>query len=207
MIQKYKCESRIIKYFQNQKDAFDYQVKRIEQLKQVGLCKCNIHSGGAGGSSQYWTEKLREEYSINNPMKDPIQKERMSVYNPMKNKEVVQKVAQKKSKKIIINGIEYPSIKAVKEKYNISYDTVISWCKKGINPYGEQCRYADSKQATINKKINKNARPIIVNGIRYNSCKEASEKLSIGKSTLYTYLRGERFNPKYICAYDNQQPS
>lgn len=206
-IQQYDCESRIIKYFNNEKDAFQYEDERINQLKKQGLCKCNIHSGGAGGSSEYWTDQLRQEYSINNPMKDPEQRKRMAEQNPMKNKQTVQKVVEKKSKKIIINNIQYPSIKAVKEHYNVSYDVVIKWCKNGITSFGEQCRYADPTQATINKKQNHNVKPIIVDGVRYNSCKEASEKLKIGKSTLYSYLRGEVKNPKYICVYDNQQPS
>ena len=207
IIQKHNCDSRIIKYFQNEKDAFQYQAERIDELKKQGLCKCNIHSGGAGGSSAYWTEKLRQEYSINNPIKDPVQKKRMSQQNPMKNKEIAQRVADKKSKKIIINEIEYKSIQAVKEHYHVSYDVVIKWCRDGVNSYGESCRYANLKQATINKKHNSNAKPIIVDGIKYNSCKEAAEKLKIGKSTLYSYLRGEVKNPKYICTYDNQQPN
>lgn len=206
-IQKYECDSRIVKYFKNEKDAFEYEEKRINQLKEKGLCKCNIHSGGAGGSSEYWTNTLRQEYSINNPMKSLEQRKRISEHNPMKNKQIAQKVANKKSKKIIINNIQYPSIKAVKEHYNVSYDMVIRWCRDGVNDFGEQCKYANPEHAIINKKQNHNAKPVIIDGVRYNSCKEASEKLKIGKSTLYSYLRGEVKNPKYICTYDNQQPS
>ena len=273
-IQKYDCESRIIKYFKNEKDAFKYEEERINELKEKGLCKCNIHSCGAGGSSEYWTDKLRQEYSINNPMKDPKQRKRMSEHNPMKNKQIAQKVAEKKSKRVIINNIQYKSIKEAQEHYHVSYETITNWCAKGINQNGELCRYADQEQVifqdkrynkgsskaviykekqyesitdlckNINISIraceewlkrgfdprgnscrylndnrelifqnrytirNKNrAKPIIVNGIKYKSCQQASQKLNISKSTLYSYLNGSRKNPKYICAYDNQQPS
>ena len=151
-IQKYNCDSRIIKYFQNEKDAFEYETKRINELKSQGLCKCNIHSGGAGGSSKYWTDQLRQEYSINNPMKAPEQRIRMSINNPMKNKEVVKKVTAKKSKQIIINNIEYESINAVRRHYEVSYDAVKTWCKKGMTPYGEQCRFVNPDHAVTNKR-------------------------------------------------------
>ena len=44
MINQYDCDSRIIKEFQNEKDAFDYEKQRIDELKVKGLCKCNIYS-------------------------------------------------------------------------------------------------------------------------------------------------------------------
>lgn len=274
MINQYDCDSRIIKEFQNEKDAFDYEKQRIDELKAKGLCKCNFHSGGAGGSSEYWTDQLRKEYSINNVMKRPEQRKRMSENNPMKNKEIARKVAEKKSRKVIINGVEYKSVKQAQEHYGVCYDTIANWCKKGINYYGEQCRFADQEQIEFkdkrynkggsnsvvfrgkiyesqidlcndigispntikewlsrgfnpkgqpcrflndtrqlifeNRYITRNqkrAKPVIVNGIRYNSCKEASEKLNIPKTTLYSYLQGRRKNPNYICIYDNQQPS
>lgn len=274
-INQYDCESRIIKYFQNEKDAFNYQKERIDQLKAIGLCKCNIHTGGAGGSSEYWSEKLRKQYSENNVMKRPQQRKRMSEQNPMKNKEIAKKVAEKKSRKVIINNIEYQSVKQAQQYYKVDYNTIANWCKKGINYHGEQCRFADQEQIIFtDKRYNKGnskgviykgktyqseidfcedinigyrtgqewlqrgfdpsgqscrfinddrtdlifenrhairngnrAKPVIINGIKYKSCKEASEKLNISKSTLYAYLKGRRHNPNYICTYDNQQPS
>ena len=35
----------------------------------------------------------------------------------------------------------------------------------------------------------------------------ASSILNVLKSTLYSYLQGKKYNPNYICSYDNQQPS
>lgn len=207
-------------------------------------------------------------------MKDPEQRLRMSINNPMKNKQIAKKVAEKRSHKVIINDIEYPSIKAAQEHYQTDYDTIVNWCKKGINFYNQLCRFADQEQKIFTDKRynkggckaviykekkyeaivdfcnetgvsiraatewlkrgfdpkgnpfryendtreltfenkhtirNKNrAKAVIINGIRYNSCQQASEKLNISKSTLYSYLNGNRKNPNYICIYDNQQPS
>ena len=274
MLEKYDCDSRIIKWFQNEKDAFEYEAQRIDELKAIEMCKCNIHPGGAGGSSEHWTDELRKSYSINNVMKRPEQRERMSIDNPMKNPEVAEKVAEYHRRKVIINGIEYESVKQAQEHYNVPYDTISSWCKRGINYYGEQCRFADEEQIIFtdkrynkgsskaiiykgktyeseidfcndigigyrtgsewlkrgfdpkgqpcrfvgderklvfeNRHVTRNqnrAKPVIVNGIKYKSCKEASEKLNIPKPTLYSYLQGKRKNPNYICVYDNQQPS
>lgn len=198
----------------------------------------------------------------------------MSKHNPMKNPEVAKKVAEKKSRKVIINNIEYSSVKAAQEHYQVPYDTIARWCSKGINHYGEKCRFADQQQIEFkdkrynkggckavvykekqyeaiidlcndinvsenacrewlkrgfdpqenpcrylndtrelvfqNRHVKRNksrAKSVIINGIKYKSCQEASEKLNIPKSTLYSYLNGSRKNPKYICTYDNQQPS
>ena len=58
----YNCDSRIIKYFDNEKDAFMYEYEYIKLLKEQGLCSCNIYPGGAGGSGEYWTDELRKGY-------------------------------------------------------------------------------------------------------------------------------------------------
>ena len=51
MIKKYKCESRIIKRFKNEEDAFNYEYKRINELREIGQCVCNIYDGGFGGTT------------------------------------------------------------------------------------------------------------------------------------------------------------
>ena len=73
ILKHYKCDSRIVKTFQNEKDAYMFEYEYINTLKEKGLCICNIYCGGAGGSGEYWTDELREEYSINNVMKDENQ--------------------------------------------------------------------------------------------------------------------------------------
>ena len=63
MIKRNKCESRIIKKFENEKDAFDYEFIRINELKEKGECVCNIYNGGTGGSINWWTDEIRKKYS------------------------------------------------------------------------------------------------------------------------------------------------
>jgi hypothetical protein len=68
-IKRFKCNSRIIKTFENEEDAFRYEFERITELKTIGQCVCNIHGGGFGGTVDSWTEEKRERYSKYNVMK------------------------------------------------------------------------------------------------------------------------------------------
>lgn len=268
-IKNNRCESRIVKYFNNEKDAFEFEFDYINKLKQEGQCKCNLHSGGAGGSGEFWTEQLRKEYSEHNVMKSESQRKRMSEKNPMKNKEICEKVNSQKRRIVIINGIEYNSIKEASQKLNTCYDCIAYWCKRGRNSKGEICRYKDSEQVEYdNKRYNKGgckpiiyknkeyespvdianelnisrdrvyrwakkgfddygnicrylddkreltftrkkgqSHTIIVNGEHYKSISEASRKLNISSQYLGNILRGKINSKKYICKYDNQQPS
>lgn len=152
----HKCNSRIIKYFDNEKEAYLYEYDRVNELKALGLCRCNIYSGGTGGTAEHWTDELRKEFSIhnpmksieqrkrmsiNNPMRDILQRERMSINNPMKNRQIAKIVAQKKSKPVIIGDTEYPSLLSAAESFGVTSTSILHWCKTGINPYGAECRY------------------------------------------------------------------
>lgn len=267
-LKKQNCDSRIVKQFENENDAFKFEYDYINLLKEKGQCTCNIHSGGAGGSGEYWTDELREEYSKNNVMKLPEQRKRMREHNPMSNPEIAEKTNGQKRKRVIIGSKEYASIKDAKRELNTSYESIILWCKKGINAKGEKCyfkgqipvefkdkrynkgscksltylgkhyecpldlaeelgysattiyswlkrgfntdgipcRYDDDDRNLIfeNRHVKRNkarAKSVIVNGVKYSSCYEASKELNIRKGTLYSYLRGVRKNPKYICYY------
>ena len=271
-ISRFNCDSRIIKTFDDEKEAFSYEYERIKELKAIGQCVCNIYEGGMGGTTSWWTNEIRESYSKNNVMKSKMQRIRMSQNNPMKNKKISQKVAIKNQRKVIIDNKVYESVNEVKSVYNVCASTVKKWCIKGINPKGEKCRYADEEQKHFKgKRYNKggcrelmyknklyespidlakelnvsnsticgwakrgfdpygntcrytdderdltfipnrnselHSKPIIVNGVRYNSKKEAEEKLGLSKGYLAPYIAGKRKNSKYICKYDNQQPS
>ena len=39
IIKKYKCNYRILKYFQNENDAYNYELKRGLELKEIGQAK------------------------------------------------------------------------------------------------------------------------------------------------------------------------
>ena len=275
MISQYQCSSRIIRTFDNEADAFKYEAERIAELKAVDQCSCNIAPGGYGGDTVSWDDEKRQYYSEHNIMKQKSQRERMSVHNPMKNKEVAMRVGKTKHKPVIIGNKRFETVTEAKEYYHVAFETIKHWCDIGINPSGELCRREGEQQhyhkltrynscgaigvtymgkhyealidlakatnhtqgtitrwcdrgfdpdgnpcrkdgdtrdlvyedARVKAHNSRPKRPIIVNGIRYSSCEEASHILGLKKSVLYQYLNGYRHNNKYICKYDNQQPS
>lgn len=266
MIKRFECDSRIVKEFQSEAEAFEYEYVRIKELKEIGQCVCNINKGGSGGTTEWWTPELRKAYSENNVMKSESQRKRMTDNNPMKNSEISQKVSSQKQRAVIIGDTEYDSVKDACLALGVYHDTVALWCKKGINADGQLCRYKDSEQVVPSKgRYNKGGcramtykgkhyespidlsrelgipnntvlgwlkrgfdsngnvcrydddtreltykpvnKPVIVNGTRYPSIKAARDALGVGRGVLEYYLKEPRKNAKYICEYDNQQPS
>ncbi len=165
MLKCHNCDSRIVKKFETEKEAFEYEFDYIRELKAKGECVCNIYNGGAGGSGEFWTEELRKDYSEKNVMKSEHQRKRMSEKNPMKNPQTAERVNSQKRKAVIIGDRLFDSVKDAMVAYNVCYDTIARWCKKGINMLGQQCRFADSEQ-------------VIFSDIRYNkgSCKGLTYK-------------------------------
>lgn len=146
MIKRYKCESRIIKTFDIEKEAFDYEFQRILELKNIGQCVCNIHNGGFGGTTNWWTDELREKYSENNIMKTNKHRERMKTNNPMSNPDIAEKTNGQKRRKVIIGDVTYNSIKEAKETLGVSYSNLITWNKKGKTPDGKKIEIEPQKQ-------------------------------------------------------------
>lgn len=146
MIKRYNCQSRIIKKFENEKDAFDYEYIRINELKEKGQCICNIYEGGTGGTTSWWTDELRKKYSENNVMKSEKQRERMKKNNPMSNNNIAEKTNGQKRRKVIIGNVTYKSIKDAKQILGVSYSNLITWNKKGITPNGEKIEIEPQKQ-------------------------------------------------------------
>lgn len=274
MVKRFECESRIVKEFDTEEEAFEYEFDYVNLKREQGQCVCNIRNGGYGGTTEWWTDELRKHYSEYNAMKSKKQRKRMSINNPMKDKKIVQKTNGKKRKPVIIGETEFPSVKDACQAYNTSSDVIATWCKKGINSNGEICHYKGQPPVTFkDKRYNKGgskavvyknvtyecvkdfanaigiaentanqwlkrgynpdgipcryendtrelifenrhivrnkarAKTIIVNGVEYASCEEASKALNIAKTTIYAYLQGYRKSDKYICKYGNQQPS
>ena len=141
MIKRYKCDSRIIKTFSTEKEAFDYEFIRIEELKNKGQCVCNIYAGGTGGETSWWTKEKREEYSKNNVMKSKKQRERMKKNNPMSNPEIAEKTNGQKRIPVIIDGKRYISLKQASVELGVAPDTINQWCKKGYNTKGIKCEF------------------------------------------------------------------
>ena len=151
MIKRYKCDSRIVKTFNCEKDAFDYEHQRITELKEKGQCVCNIYDGGCGGTVSWWTDDTRKSYSENNIMKSEYHRERMKTNNPMSNPEIAEKTNGQKRRIVIIGETTYKSIKETKDILGISYSNIITWSKRGFTPNGEKCYIEPQKQQWHNK--------------------------------------------------------
>lgn len=202
----YECASRIIKYFKKEEDAFSYERVRIIELKKSNQAKANVDLGGHGGNNSYWTEEKRKNQSINNPMKKEEQRKRMSINNPMKNKEIAKKVALKISRKVIINGIEYKSVYNASNYFKVAQGTIKKWCKKGINPNKQLCRYADEEQHIYKgKRYNKTGcKPIIYKGKLYECSVDIAKELGLKSySTVLKWCR-KGFDPQgNECRFEN----
>lgn len=159
---RFECKIRILKTFEDEETAFDYEEEYTNNLKKIGQAICNQNFSGNGGTKVGWTQKMRERMSTKNPMKDELQKERMSklnpmkdefqkkrmsIENPMKNSEIAKKVGIKHRKPVIINGITYESGITAAKEFNVTPTTIYHWCKNGINKYKYICKY-DNQQPT-----------------------------------------------------------
>lgn len=212
MIKRFECESRIIKYFENEEDAFKYEYERIEYMKSVNQCVCNINKGGSGGTISWWDDETRKKYSEQNIMKTLSQRKRMSENNPMKNPQIMKEVARKKMRAVVINGETYESCKSAAEQIGVCDYTIITWCKRGYDTNGNPCRYKDETQKEYPsiKKTHPKAttpKPVIVNGVRYETVKEGASSIGVCSETLIRAIKSNKKCKGFECRYDNQQPS
>lgn len=209
-ITRYECESRIIKEFDDEESAFNYEFERINELKSKGMCKCNIYQGGLGGSTSWWNEEKRKQYSQNNVMKSEKQRKRMRENNPMRNEEYCKKSHEKRKKKICIGEKIYDGIIDVAKEYGV-YDTAVQyWLERGYSPEELPCYYYGEEIPTvIIRKGNCNKKPVILDGIKYPSLKDACESIGVSNTTwLCKQLKkGKTTYKGHTVRYDNQQPS
>ena len=150
-ISRYDCDSRIIKTFEKEEDAFHYEYIRVAELKAIGQCVCNIYNGGFGGETKSWTTEKRHKYSKYNVMKSQKQRERMSKYNPMKNKDTAKRVGIKHRKAVIVDGKYFDSVKSAAE-YIGTWDIYVTECirdKQGMCK-GHKCEYANQQPSQTN---------------------------------------------------------
>lgn len=114
-----------------------------------------------------------------------------------------------RSKAVIFRNKEYSCVLDMAEDIGIKPCTAYKWIWRGFNSDGEPCRYKDDDRELVfedRHAIRNKARTksVVVNGIKYESCKVASESLGIPNTTLYNYLQGRYNNPKYVCSYYQQ---
>lgn len=177
IIEKEKCDVRIIAYYESEVEAFEAERKRINFLKEHDQAVCNKCVYSTGGVSYIWTEERRKQKSINNPMKSAEQRERMSKQNPMKNKEVAERVNSQKRKPLYIGGEKYSCPQEASEKYNVSKSTIFSWVRLGITSFGVECGYIEKQKPTESIKPQKEvlSHTIIYDGKEFLSSKDAAK--------------------------------
>lgn len=211
-IATHKCKSRIVKEFDNEKDAFYYEFERVNELKATGQCFCNIYEGGRGGTVECWTPERRQEYSDKNVMKSNAQRQRMSLNNPMKNPKTVDIVASQLKRPIILGGVEYGSAKEIAKIYNVSLSSVYNWANKGYSSDGKSCYYQDEGEHSNWYKKYKNShvtntRMVAVDNNVFETVKSAAEFLKCDPSALIRKIKSNQPYRGHICKYVNQQPS
>lgn len=199
-----KCATRIIKYFDDERDALAYERKRILELKKVGQSCCNLDNGGTGGVNFIWTDEMREYKSIFNPMKRQEQRKRMSINNPMKDKTIAEKVGKKHRKTVIYQG-EKTTCSQIAKNTGFNIDTIRNWCKRGYDIEGNPCYYEGGEPT---KKKNGNSKPVLIDGIYFPSLRAAASSLGIKDSSpLCKALKAGKQYKGHECQYVNQQPS
>lgn len=197
----------ILAYFEDEKEALLFEHLKITLLKQQGQCFCNLDNGGTGGLNFIWTEEMRLDKSLHNPMKEEKQRERMREKNPMYNPEARDKMIKTKTLTVLFGeegNLEETTVSELAKRFEVSSSTVYAWIKKGRTSQGTPCYY---KNPLTKKKVN--SKPVLIDGQYFPSCSKASKFLGETHSNGliralkngYTEYRGHK------CEYANQQPS
>lgn len=203
-----KCGSRIIKYFDDEQKAFEYENQKILDYKLKKQCSCNLDYGGKGGCNFVWTQEMREYKSINNPMKKQTQRERMSANNPMKNPNISKKVKEKNAKKVVSGGKIYNSIKDLAKEYNIRDTAIQYWLKRGYNRNNEPCYYYGEEPKPFIIKTRKTTnKPVYIDEYYFDSVKSAAKYIGVWSESLIRAIKKNTLCQGHKCGYVNQQPS
>lgn len=202
MIKRFKCNSRIVKEFSTEKEAFSYEFERVRELKKDGQCVCNIYDGGNGGTTEWWTDERKEWYSENNAMKSQMQRERMKKDNPMKNKDVAEKTNAQKRIPLLIGNKRFASIKEASKAMNVTTSTINAWVIRGISTNGDICRYDNQENAKgYIRKNNGQKRKVIYKGKIYDSATEMGYDVGIAQATASRWCRQGRDSYGNECRY------
>ena len=207
-----KCESRIIRWFDDEDSAYEYETMRIAELKKVGMANANNNKGGSGSYQTHVTEEMRRDKSEQNPMKSLIQRQRMKLYNPMKNKDIAAKVAKQTKRPVIINGVRYDGVLEAKRITKRSNSSIIKWCKRGYDDCGNPCRYENEPQKEVPpiKKLHPKAattKIVVIDGIEYETVLDGAKAIGGNSSNLIKAIKAHRKYRGHIVGYGNQNPS
>lgn len=205
-IKQYNCESRIVKTFENEKDAFSYEYDRIKELKKIGQCCCNIYDGGLGGTVSWWTDEKKAYFSEHNAMKNDLQRKRMSEKNPMKNPTIAAKVGLAHRKRPIINGTLYKDVFEASEKEKVCLDTIYNWCNRGYDTKGNPCRYENEPQPEYFFK-KPGEKPVVIGDQIFRSVSIAAQHFNSYPEKIIRAIKNNKTVFGLTCKYGNQQPS
>lgn len=210
---EHSCDSRIVKTFELEEDAFDYELVHIFELWDRGEAWCNIYAGGTGGTQLWWTDERRRQYSEQNVMKDPAQRKRMRERNPMKDHDVASKVSAKLKRGVVLGDVRYDSARTAGEANGVHEATVRAWCKAGMSSDGRKCSYADgepvrkTERRPYEHRLSSMSRPVLVDDMYFESTAAAARYLGVRLNNLKAAINRNGKYKGHICRYANQQPS
>ena len=208
ILQNNNCDSRIIKEFYSEKEAFEYEYLRVNELKSIGQCQANIYKGGMGGTTNWWNDEVKEKYSRNNVMKNENQRKRMSINNPMKNENVKKIVVSKISKKVVLGDKVYNSLKELANEYNVRDNAIQYWLERGYGRNQEPCYYYGNKPKEIIIRTHETSnKAILIDGIYFKNIKTGAKSINVSSESIIRAIKNKRLCKGYKVEYANQQPS
>lgn len=192
------CKSEIIKYFETEKDAFQYEKEMIAYYRSIGQAKANIDKGGVGGYKIQWTPELKAY---------------MSKYNPMKNPEIAKKsVANRHKRPIKYKDKIYECASDLVPIMGVSLSKVCEYAKRGYDGGYNLCQYLDMQYEPIDihkQFLNPASKSVIIDNEKiFDTLLEAAEYIGGNAQSLGRALKKGKTSFKgHSCKYANQQPS
>lgn len=124
----------------------------------------------------------------------------------------LERVASKKRRRVVLNGIEYPSVKEASVVTGHREYTIIKWCKRGYDVDGNPCRYADETQKEIPlvRQLHPHSaspKAVIVDGVRYETVQDGAKAIGTWSESIIRAIKENRKCKGHTCQYANQQPS
>lgn len=179
---KYKCNYRILKYFQNENDAYNYELKRGIELKEIGQAKAcyvlgnfkkfiddsvlekmkktafkkeNIPWNKGKKMSDEFREKCRKRVLGTKQSEETKKKRSNSLKNHIVTKEARKKIGLSKMKPIILINLETKEEKTYNQISNLAKE--LNVCQSSL------CRPLKSGKVYKNKYIIKYANTEVSN--------------------------------------------
>lgn len=192
------CKSEIIKYFDTEDEAFQYEEELIAYYRSIGQVKANIDKGGSGGYKSQWTPELKAY---------------MSKYNPMKDPEIAKKSVAHRSKRAIrYKDKIYECASELVPILGVSLSKVCGYAKRGYDSCYNLCQYLDTEYKPIDKHkqfLNPASKGVIIDEEKmFDTLQDAAQYIGGNAQSLGRALKkGQTTFKGHTCKYANQQPS